>query len=36
LTNRIEQLRKENAMRGLVDKDSGEVIKTQEEEQMQA
>lgn len=30
-TNQIEQIRKQNAMRGLVD-DNGEIIKTQEEE----
>jgi len=35
LTNKIEQIRKENAMRGLVDA-SGEVLKTPEEEQLQA
>ena len=34
LTNKIEQIRKENAMRGLVD-DKGEIIKTPEEEQLQ-
>ena len=32
LTNKIEQIRKENAMRGLVDPSSGEVLKTPEEE----
>ena len=35
LTNKIEQIRKENAMRGLVDPSSGEVLKTPEEEQIQ-
>ena len=32
LTNKIEQIRKENAMRGLVDPSTGEVLKTPEEE----
>lgn len=36
LTTRIEQIRKENAMRGLVDPATGEVVKTKEEEQFQA
>lgn len=36
LTNKIEQIRKENAMRGMIDAGTGEVIKTPEEEQMQA
>ena len=35
LTNKIEQIRKENAMRGLVDPSTGEVLKTPEEEQLQ-
>lgn len=35
LTNQIEQIRKENAMRGLVDPQSGEVLKTPEEEHLQ-
>lgn len=34
LTAEIEQIRKQNAMRGLVD-DNGEIIKTEEEEQKQ-
>ena len=34
-TGEIEQIRKQNAMRGLVD-DNGEIIKTQEEEEKQA
>ena len=34
LTNQIEQIRKQNAMRGMVD-DSGEIIKTPEEQEMQ-
>jgi kinesin family protein 6/9 len=34
LTNKIEQIRKQNAMRGLVD-ESGEIIKTDEEEKIQ-
>lgn len=34
LTGEIEQIRKQNAMRGLVD-DNGEIIKTPEEEQKQ-
>ena len=34
LTNQIEQIRKQNAMRGMLD-DNGEIIKTPEEEQMQ-
>ena len=33
-TGDIEQIRKQNAMRGLVD-DNGEIIKTPEEEQIQ-
>jgi hypothetical protein len=36
LTNKIEQIRKENAMRGMIDAGTGEVIKTPEEEQIQA
>ena len=35
LTGQIEQIRKQNAMRGLVD-ENGEIIKTPEEEQIQA
>jgi kinesin family member 6/9 len=35
LTNKIEQIRKENAMRGLVDPSTGEVLKTPEEEALQ-
>lgn len=35
LTNKIEQIRKENAMRGLVD-ENGEILKTPEEEQLQS
>lgn len=35
LTNKIEQIRKENAMRGLVDPQSGEVLKTPEEDTLQ-
>lgn len=35
LTNKIEQIRKENAMRGMIDAGTGEVIKTPEEEQIQ-
>lgn len=31
-TNKIEQIRKENAMRGLVDPSTGEVLRTPEEE----
>jgi len=34
LTNRIEQIRKQNALRGMVD-DSGEIIKTDEETKIQ-
>lgn len=34
-TGEIEQIRKQNAMRGLVD-DNGEIIKTGEEEEKQA
>lgn len=34
LTNQIEQIRKQNALRGLVD-DNGEVIRTPEENQLQ-
>ena len=34
LTGQIEQIRKQNAMRGLVD-ENGEIIKTPEEEQIQ-
>lgn len=34
LTNQIEQIRKENAMRGFVD-ENGEVIRTKEEDQHQ-
>jgi hypothetical protein len=33
LTNKIEQIRKENAMRGLVDA-NGEIIKTPEEDEL--
>ena len=33
LTNKIEQIRKENALRGLVD-ENGEIMKTSEEEQL--
>ena len=35
LTNKIEQIRKENAMRGMIDAGTGEVMKTPEEEQIQ-
>lgn len=35
LTNKIEQIRKENAMRGLVDPQTGEVLKTPEEDGLQ-
>jgi kinesin family protein 6/9 len=35
LTNKIEQIRKENAMRGLVDPQTGEVLKTPEEDHLQ-
>ena len=35
LTNKIEQIRKENAMRGMVDA-NGEILRTQEEEELQA
>ena len=35
LTNRIEQIRKENAMKGLLD-ENGDIIKTEEEIQMQS
>ncbi len=35
LTNKIEQIRKENAMRGLVDSQTGEVLKTPEEDGLQ-
>ncbi len=35
LTNKIEQIRKENAMRGMIDPQTGEVLKTPEEEQYQ-
>ena len=34
LTNKIEQIRKENALRGLVD-ENGEIMKTNEEDQLQ-
>lgn len=34
-TNKIEQIRKENAMRGLVDPQTGEVLKTPEEDALQ-
>ena len=34
LTNRIEQIRKQNALRGMVD-DTGEIIKTDEESKIQ-
>ena len=34
LTNQIEQIRKQNALRGLVD-ENGEIIRTPEEEQFQ-
>ena len=34
LTNKIEQIRKENAMRGMVDA-NGEIMKTPEEEHLQ-
>lgn len=36
LTNKIEQIRKENAMRGMIDPSTGEVLKTPEEEQYQS
>lgn len=36
LTNKIEQIRKENAMRGLVDPSTGEVLKTPEEDSLQS
>ncbi|TNV72422.1 hypothetical protein FGO68_gene3267 [Halteria grandinella] len=35
ITGKIEQIRKENAMRGLVDPQTGEVLKTPEEEALQ-
>ena len=34
LTNKIEQIRKQNALRGMVD-ESGEIIKTDEEDKIQ-
>jgi len=34
LTNKIEQIRKKNALRGMVD-ESGEIIKTDEEDKIQ-
>ena len=34
MTNRIEQIRKQNALRGMVD-DTGEIIKTDEESKIQ-
>ena len=35
LTNKLDSLRKDNALRGMVDKD-GEIIKTSEEDQLQS
>ena len=35
LTGQIEEIRRQNAMRGMVD-ENGEIIKTQEEEQLQS
>ena len=35
LTNQIEQIRKQNALRGMVD-DNGELVRTEEEDQIQA
>jgi len=34
LTNSIEQIRKQNALRGMVD-DNGELVRTEEEDQLQ-
>jgi len=34
LTNKIEQIRKQNALRGMVD-ESGELLKTEEEDKLQ-
>ena len=35
LTNQIEQIRKQNALRGMVD-DNGELVRTPEEDQLQS
>lgn len=35
LTNQIEQIRKQNALRGMVD-DNGELVRTQEEDEIQS
>ena len=35
LTNKIEEMRKENALRGMVDPETGEIMKTSEEDQIQ-
>ena len=35
-TSEIEQIRKQNAMRGLVDQNTGEIIKTAEEDEYQS
>ena len=35
LTNQVEQIRKQNALRGMVD-DNGELVRTEEEDQIQA